>query len=244
VGTRSVFFALAALAAAAWLSPASAGTFTISPLRVDLSRATSTAVLSVRNEDAAEVVVQVEALEWRQADGEDVLEASRDLVASPMVFTLPAGGQQLLRVALRRAPDAARELSYRLVLQEVPQAARPGFTGLQVALRLSLPVFVAADAPTHAPLAWTLERATDGALTVSARNAGQSHERVLGFSLMPDAGGPALEQAVAAYVLPGQTRRWRLPGTTDSTVAPGATRYVLRGRTDAGEFETSLTPTP
>jgi hypothetical protein len=79
---------------------------------------------------------------------------------------------------------------------------------------------------------------------VSARNAGQRHARLLGFSLVPDAGGPALEQPVAAYVLPGQTRRWRLAGMADSTVAPGATRYLLRGRTDDGEFETSLTPTP
>lgn len=240
--TRRALITLVALAAAAWLPPASAGTFTISPLRVDLSRSTPAAVLTVRNGESAEMVVQVEALQWQQAGGEDVLEASRDLVVSPMVFTLPPEGQQLVRVALRGAPDTARELSYRLVLQEVPQAARPGFTGLQVALRLSLPVFVAADAPTQASLAWTLERAADGALAVSAHNAGLGHARVLGFRLIPDGGGPTFEQPVAAYVLPGQTRRWPMVATGDLAGPTGATRYVLRGRTDDGEFETSLTP--
>jgi len=85
----------------------------------------------VRNENDAEVVVQVETLLWSQADGQDVLDPTRDLIASPAVFTLPARGSQLIRVALRREPDARRELSYRLVVQEVPPAPDPDFMGLQ-----------------------------------------------------------------------------------------------------------------
>ena len=108
------------------LSPAApAGTFSISPLRVDLSSSTKTAALTVRNEDATEVVVQADGMAWSQPGGEDTLVATRDLLVSPAVFTLAPGAQQLVRVALRRAPDPARELSYRLIIQEVPQAAAP-----------------------------------------------------------------------------------------------------------------------
>ena len=201
---------LAALAAATWLPPASAGSFTISPLRVDLSQATPAAALTVRNEEDVEVVIQVETLQWSQADGQDALGPTRDLVASPLVFTLPPNGTQLVRVALRRAPDERRELSYRLVVQEVPPPPSPGFTGLQVALRMSLPVFVAATAPSAPGLQWSVTRDADGALTVTANNAGASHARVLGFSVAPATGtAPALEQPVATYLLPGPARQWR-----------------------------------
>ena len=82
---RLTTLGLAALAAATWLSPASAGTFTISPLRVDLSQGTPAAALTVRNEENVEVVIQVETLQWSQAGGQDVLEPTRDLVGSPLV---------------------------------------------------------------------------------------------------------------------------------------------------------------
>ncbi len=103
------------------------------------------AALTVRNDDR-EVLVQAEVMLWEQVDGEDRLTPTRDLLVSPAVFTLPPNGSQLVRVALRNPPaDTTRELSYRLILQEVPQPANPDFTGLQVTLRLSVPVFVAAQ---------------------------------------------------------------------------------------------------
>jgi fimbrial chaperone protein len=239
VDLRLTTLGLATLAAAIWLPSASAGTFTISPLRVDLSQATSTAALTVRNEENVEVVIQVETLQWSQADGQDALDPTRDLIASPLVFTLPPNGTQLVRVALRRAPDERRELSYRLVVQEVPPPPSPDFTGLQVALRMSLPVFVAAATPSRPELEWSVARDADGALTVTAKNASESHARVLGFSVTPaTATVPAFEQPVAAYVLPGTARHWRFDENGGAYAA--TTRYRLHGRTDAGEFTTEL----
>jgi len=239
VDLRLATLGLAALAAATWLPPASAGTFTISPLRVDLSQATPAAALTVRNEENVEVVIQVETLQWSQADGQDALEPTRDLVGSPLVFTLPPNGTQLVRVALRRSPDERRELSYRLVVQEVPPPPSPDFTGLQVALRMSLPVFVAATTPSAHELQWSVTRGADGALTVTANNTGGSHARVLGFSVAPVAATTLpLEQPVAAYVLPGTARHWRFDASGAAPAA--ATLYRLHGRTDAGEFTMEL----
>jgi fimbrial chaperone protein len=239
MANRFVLPALAALAAALWLPPASAGAFSISPLRVDLSRATPTAALTVRNEADGEVVVQVETLQWSQADGQDVLDPTRDLIVSPAVFTLPAQGTQLVRVALRRDPDARRELSYRMVVQEVPPAPSPDFTGLQVALRMSLPVFVAALTPSPARLEWSAARDPAGALTITAHNPGDTHTRVFSFSVVPATGsGAPLDQPVATYVLPGQSHRWRLGDSgAAGAIAP---LYQLRVRTDAGEFTAEL----
>ena len=103
--------ALAGVVALIAATAAVASTFTISPLRVDFAGQTTTAALTVRNEDATAVVVQAQGMAWSQADGQDALDPSRDLLISPAVFTLPPGGSQLVRVALRRSPDATRELA-------------------------------------------------------------------------------------------------------------------------------------
>jgi fimbrial chaperone protein len=226
------------------LSPAaSAGTFSISPLRVDLAGSTTTAALTVRNDDSTPVVVQAEGKAWSQPDGEDVLAASRDLIVSPAVFTLAPGAQQLVRVALRRTPDPARELAYRLIVQEVPQAKAPEFNGLRMALRLSVPVFVAPGHPGAAALNWTAHHDADGALVVTARNDGAAHARVQRFTVSKDADS-AFEQPSLAYVLPGSSRRWRFANASGGADAlPDAwpiAPYRLEGLTDRGPFATEL----
>ena len=125
------------------------------------------------------------------------------------MFTLPPRGTQLVRVALRGSPDPTRELSYRVILQEVPPEASPDFTGLRVALRLSIPVFVAPTTPAKPDLAWSATHDASGAIVLRADNNGGAHARVLGLTLTPESGtGPVLQDTVATYVLPGQFRTW------------------------------------
>ena len=146
--------------ATAWLlmlaaaGTAAAGNFSVAPVRIELQGAQRTAVVTVHNNDDAPLLIQVSTLAWSQPEGDDKYEATHDLLATPPVFTLPAKGEQIVRVALRRDPDATRELDYRLLLAEVPQSTDKDFTGLRVALHLSLPVFVKAVAPATAELHW------------------------------------------------------------------------------------------
>ena len=245
--SRHALAAIAGLAALLALPSAGAGTFTISPLRVDFTRAAGTAVLTVRNEEAAPVVVQAEGLSWSQDSGEDAYQPTRDLLVSPPVFTLAPGGSQVVRVALRRAPDATRELSYRMVLQEVPQAASPDFTGLQVALRLSIPVFVAPLAPSAPELAWTATSDATGRTTLTARNQGAANARLHRFALKTtDTRTTLFEQPGLVYVLPGASRQWTIDNKNASTQANAASavgpgEYRLEGITDRGAFATGLT---
>jgi fimbrial chaperone protein len=223
---------------------ACAGTFSISPVRLDLSAATRTAALTVRNEDR-EVLVQAELMLWEQVDGEDRLTPTRDLLVSPAVFTLPPNGAQLVRVALRSPPPATRELSYRLILQEVPPAAKPGFTGLQVTLRLSLPVFVAPPDATGPKLTWSAVTTADDHLVIAARNEGDAHARIHSFAVAPaaaTAGADApLVQPVATYILPGQSHSWTLGPVPGNAASDAPThRLQLKVTTDDGDSETGL----
>jgi len=243
---RATIAAIVASAAALWLSPALASTFTISPLRVELSQRVTTAALTVRNEGPEPVVVQAQSVLWSQASGEDSLAPTRDVLVSPAVFTLQPRGSQLVRVALRRPADAATELSYRLLLQEVPQQAAHESTGLQVALRLSVPVFVTPLEPAEPNLAWTSNRTADGRIVVRADNAGSAHARVLNFTLTPAGEAETvLRQSVPTYILPGQSRTWALDDRNNAREgsAGGADRYTLQGTTEAGEVVAELSVT-
>ncbi len=131
---------------AALAAPATASTFNISPIRAELSGSHRTEALTIMNADDSPVVVQIRVVRWSQKDGAEQLEDTRELLATPPVLQIAANGQQIIRVALRRDPDSAQELTYRVIFEEVPQAAPKEFTGLRVALRLSIPVFVA---PAH-----------------------------------------------------------------------------------------------
>ncbi|HYM35069.1 MAG TPA: molecular chaperone [Steroidobacteraceae bacterium] len=236
---------LTALIGLATAGSAVAGTFVISPIRVELSAQQKTEALTVRNEDTGhEVVVQARAFAWSQHNGQDELVETRDVIVTPPVFTLAGGAQQIIRVAIRRPPDPTRELTYRLIVQEVPQEARKDFTGLQVALRLSLPIFLASQSKSAPDLHFESAWQKDGALRVTATNQGAAHIQVTDFIVRPKIGDGMLKNSVVKYVLPGATIYWDLPAPADpqqlNALKQGA--LILRGASDKGEIAAELTP--
>lgn len=209
-----------------------AGSFTIAPVRVELGPAKRTEALTVRNDEDHPVLIQVKVQAWSQVSGEDRLDDTADALVTPPVFTLPPRGQQVIRVALRRESDPRRELQYRLVLTEVPAAAAADFSGLQVALRLSLPVFVRPSEKVGPTLEWRATWNDQGQLLVIARNSGTAHAQVTDFRLV----GPVREQTYAEalesrYVLPGTEGRWLLK---PADAARRSGEFELRAQTDRG----------
>ncbi len=218
---------------------AMAGTFSISPVRVDLETKAATGVVTIRNQEDQPVVIQADARLWQQSNGVDELTPTRDVLVTPAVFTIPPKGAQVVRLALRRAADPVLELNYRLILSEVPQQAKPGFTGLNLALQMSLPIFVAARVPTKPDLQWSAARDGDGSLVVKTRNAGTAHARVFDLKIGPVAAdGADIEQQAAVYVLPGQYRTWTLAADDNNKQNDSARWRQLRvkGTTEDGDF--------
>ena len=107
--------------------PGVCGSFEVNPIRVDLAPQERSAALTVKNNGAESVVVQVSVLAWSQQDGRDVLSPTNEVLVSPPIATIAPDKEQIIRVGLRRAPDKERELSYRLFLQEVPAPPKPGY---------------------------------------------------------------------------------------------------------------------
>ena len=236
---------LASMAAFALPSAqAIAGTFSVSPVRVDLAAQSTTGVVTIRNQEEQPVVVQAETRLWQQTSAGEQLEPTRDVLVTPAVFTIPPQGSQVVRIALRRDVDPRTELSYRLILTEVPQQAAPGFNGLNMALRMSLPIFIAAQAPTAPRVKWSAARSPDGTVAVTALNAGSEHARVLDLMISPQPGnGQWLHQQGAYYVLPGQSHSWALESDKNNNSAQWR-QLRVKGSTEDGDFTTELSLTP
>lgn len=217
-----------------------AGSFEVNPIRIDLSANARSAALSVRNSGADAVVVQTSIVSWTQENGQDIYAPTKEILGTPPIATIPPGGEQILRLGMRRAPDAEKELTYRVFLQEVPPPPKPGFQGLQVALRLSLPIFVQPrQGPAKATLVWNLELQGEDTLHLRLDNKGTGHIQVSEVALFQ----PGQEQAVASqsslvYVLPGQSRAWELK--TQSVRLKPTDRLRLKVTTDAGSVDTDI----
>jgi fimbrial chaperone protein len=214
-----------------------AGSFSVAPTRVELDANTRTAVVTLRNADPKPLTVQVTLVDWAQPTGEDRYQVTRDLLATPPVFTLAPESEQIVRIALRRAPDTAQERPYRIFFQEVPQAAQPGSNSLNVALRVGVPVFVLATARSSASLRWEARRTTDGKLQIDAINDGLAHVQVTGFALEADGASASRQVSAVRYVLPGSRISW----TTEvpaGTSEPDTLR--LQGDSDRGPLTATL----
>jgi fimbrial chaperone protein len=216
---------------------ATAGTFTVNPVRATLTPNQSVTSLVVHNNGVEPAVIQVEAVSWTQQEGQDVYAPTREILATPPIFTVPAGGTQVVRVGLRRTADPQRELTYRLFVQEVPSAAQAAAKGLQVVLRVGLPVFVLPAATVKPVLRWRAQVA-DGGLKLMAANDGNAHVQVAGVTLTrSESGDTVLMEQIARYVLPGQVGDWLLK--VPSAPLPG-TSLKLSAQTDAGDMHADI----
>jgi fimbrial chaperone protein len=63
---------------------------------------------------------QVRVNAWTQSNHQDILTPSKDLIASPMVLTIPAGQRQLVRLIRANAGNNSSEQAYRLIVDELP----------------------------------------------------------------------------------------------------------------------------
>jgi fimbrial chaperone protein len=227
-------FGLAFLIGAA--ATACAGSFAVNPVRATLSAKQPVGSLVVRNNGSETTVVQLETVSWSQQDGKDVYTRTKEILATPPIFTVPAGGSQVVRVGMRRAADPQREIAYRLFLQEVPPA-NTNVEGLRVVLRIGVPVFVLPPAAAAPALRWQASRTPEGALKVNLTNNGNAHIQVAKSKLMLNSGQPLATQDIAAYVLSGQSRAWLYK--VSPLPARGAALRVA-AQTDAGDVQAEL----
>jgi P pilus assembly chaperone PapD len=92
------------------------------------------------------------------------------------------------------------------MVEEVPQASPGG--GVQVALRLNLPLFVSIAPGEASELSWAASRGADGRWAVEATNPGRNYVRVEPAAAKAATGVDFAANVNLGVVLPGSSRRW------------------------------------
>ena len=225
----AVLFTLSALISGL----AGAAGWSIDPIRVDLSPSKKTGAMTIRNDTDQPTSIQIQAVVWTQVGGKDVYTATKELLVSPPIVTIPPKSEQIIRVALRKQPEANKELAYRINLQELPMTATPNSSAVQVSLRIGLPVFVQSQAGDAVPkMTWKVTSAPNGMYKVDLHNSGSAHVQVLDFFLYaPGSEIPLASQTSSSYVLAGQSQEWLLKST--NTAKRYDARLHLKAFTDS-----------
>lgn len=214
-----------------------AASLEILPLTVNLAPGQTATTLEVTNHGDAPTTIQARPYSWRQSGDDDVLTPTRDIILSPPIFTIPEGASQTIRLLLRGNFGTGGEGSYRLLIDEVPSANirnKP----LIIALRISLPVFVAAATAGPSVLQWRTERGANGQTKLTAVNPGQTYNLVEAIEVtLADGSHPKVVPLSANnYVLPGAHRHWMVQS---SAPLVGARLSVT---TQFGRTEPALSP--
>lgn len=213
---------LAACLAAVFGPPAQAGSFSVSPVRIFMEARERATGVTIINEGDTDLVMQAELFEWKQKpDGTDDLQPTQDLVLAPPILRLAKGARQVVRLANLRPPVPGEQLTYRMIVREVPEALKPTQPGvqIQVALAFSLPIFITPPGAKRA-LVCTASRASPIAVRATCENRGQAYAQAASVTLTTPAGNTLLSSEIkGGYILPNATRSFEL--SSEGNRVPG-----------------------
>jgi fimbrial chaperone protein len=200
----------------------SASSYGVNPTQVVLSAATSSRLVTLRNDGAEPLRFQITTFKWDQTpQGEMRLEPTRDIVVFPSLLTVDPGKTRTIRVGFTGAVGTT-EATYRIFVEELPPDSPAGANGgIRMLTRTGIPVFIQPKQP--AGKAQLSQLRLDGSqVSFALRNIGNVHMlpqriRVRGLDKL---GAVTVDQDVPGwYVLAGGVRNYEVPIPTGSCAA-------------------------
>lgn len=155
---------------------------------------------------------QIRLYRWTQQQGQDRLNSTQDLAASPPLLEIPAHTQHTVRLVRLKNTSGPTEASYRIVVDELPEA--PEGRENTPFLRYSAPIFLApADGSVAVHQLTAHVSQHSGRTVLRIDNHGSGHARLADLAFVAaDGRHQWVAQNLAGYVLSGQYRYWPLPG--------------------------------
>lgn len=208
-------------------APAAAGQFSVTPVRIYVAPKDRAAAVTITNEGDTELVMQADMFVWKQKPGgEDELTPSEDLFLSPPIIRLAPRARQVVRLAMLRKPQSSRQLTYRMIVREVPEAIpNTKDVELQIALAFSLPVFITPPGAKHS-LDCTVERQAANTVKAVCENTGTAYAQPREFVLTGTDGTRLAGRDTGGYILPDIKRSFEIK-RTDGRIPGGAARLVV-----------------
>lgn len=209
------------------LQPALAGVFSVTPVRIYMTPRDRAVAVTITNEGEEAIVLQADVYIWAQkADGSDELTPTEDLILAPPILKLGPKVRQVVRLARLKPADAIRQLTYRMILREIPEAAAAkDSVQVAIALALSMPVFITPPL-AKSEIACDAKAAGTGTdLDVSCANTGTAYTQMREILVKEKGGERALGRFEGGvYVLPGAKKivpvKIERPGATTPLAGP------------------------
>ncbi|WP_236849244.1 molecular chaperone [Chania multitudinisentens] len=190
--------------------------------------------LWIENHGTEPVLMQVRALGWLQADGNEGYQEQQHVIVSPPLVQVEPGKKQLVRLIKNTEPPAAQETAYRILVDEIPAPTeQANGAGIQFQMRYSIPLFVYGHGLNHSPnaagndqaqkagsfnqphLSWQLVQ-QQGKNLLQVTNHGKIHARLSDVRIQQGAKETKITDGLLGYVLANSTRRWPIEMTSSS----------------------------
>lgn len=183
--------------------PSRSAEFSVTPVRIYMAARDRAVAITVVNEGDEEIVMQADLYTWRQKPGgEDDLVLTEDIILSPPIVKLAPRSRQIVRLARLSAQPTTDQLTYRMIVREVPEARPPSpDLKLQIALAFSLPVFITPPGAKR-QLSCGIERAAPDTVNAVCENKGNAYAQPVSFKLLSAADEQVANRDTGGYLLP------------------------------------------
>jgi fimbrial chaperone protein len=218
---------------------ATAGVFSVTPVRLYMTPRDRAIAVTLTNEADTEVVLQADINTWSQKpDGTDELVLTEDLILAPPIIKLAPKARQVVRLALLKPADASRQLTYRLIIREVPEVQPAPGIQVPIALALSMPVFITPPVAKR-QVSCTVQRPEAKTVGLQCGNTGTAYAQIREAAVVRG------EQALAkfeggSYILPGASKVVSLK--SEQPITAGEAKLVVTF--DDGQSQTTAITLP
>jgi fimbrial chaperone protein len=218
-----------------------AASLQVSPVSLDIPAPAAATTVKLRNVGTAPLNAQIRVFKWVQENGEEKLEPTDEVVASPPLATLAPNTDYTVRLVRVSKTPLTNGATYRLLIDELPDHSVQRNGTITMVLRYSIPVFFYPANVTRPKLTWSITHRGNKSY-VSATNNGDRHVRLAGLKLQP-ANGAAISygEGLIGYVLGHSTKTW--PIADGKKIADGSA-VTVTAQTDAGVITGSASTQP
>jgi fimbrial chaperone protein len=219
---------------------ACAGVFSVTPVRIYMTPHDRAVAITLNNDGDTPLVLQADIYKWTQrANGDDDMVLTEDLLLAPPIIRLAPGAHQVVRLAMLAPRDPAMQMTYRMVLREVPEAAQPSNrVAVPVALALNMPVFITPPGAKR-EVKCEINTADNQSITVLCKNSGTAYAQIREVTVKR--GDQELGRFEGGtYILPGAGKYIKLKA--DARAAAGNATIILMFDDFQGQTSASYLP--
>jgi fimbrial chaperone protein len=210
-------------------APSQAGSLQVEPVLIDVIAPGAASTVTLRNDGDTRVDAQIRVFRWSQVDGQEKLEPTDDVVASPPAITVAPKTNYVARIVRVSKRPILGEENYRLFVDQLPDLAQQRNGAVKLVVRHSIPVFFGAPDKTIPTLAWSVA-INGGQVTVTSRNSGERRLRIAALNLQ-DSNGRVISfgNGLVGYALGKSTMRWSAHGGAQGFGSGGPVSISAQG---------------